>query len=348
MPRVDITKELSDFLRSMRTQNKVPAIELADKINKSPAYISRIENGTIKSIDSENLYALFKILIHENNDKKIAEGIYRSLRIKYKSEEIDKQLWFKNFDTVKCLIPIPDELIDSINNMINSLGIERKQLLFRINSNEALPEKDIINKSIPTNLWYISDFHGQRIKSSIKIEMTAQKLDAILDKVDKNSSYIYIMAIVYYLHKIDKYQERKSITDDENQELMNTVTVYLNKYNFYSVLEKENLLSRTKTQEEYRQILNSFDIENYELVCDILSEVKYVSDCNITYANEKLKAFSENMHWDLGFMLKIVSLNFQELFDLSVTEKTALINEIEMLIDKYLEKSRDRQQIEYY
>ena len=347
MPRAEITIELSDFLRNVRIQNKIPATELANKINKSPAYISRVENGTIKTIDTEDLYTILKTLIHENSDGKIIEDIYRTLRIKYKTEEIERQLWFKNFDTVKCLIPVPDQLIDDFNNRISKLGIDRRYLLYRINSNEALPDKDIVDNTIPTNQWYISDNNNQNFKS-IKLYISAHKFDAILDRIEKSAPYVYILAISFYLLKIEKYTDKIKITDEETQELMNIVTDYLNSNKFYSVLEKENLLSGNKTQEEFRQILNSFDIENYEIICDILSGIKYASDRNITYANEKLKDFSENMHWDLGFMLKIVSLDYCNLNKLSVSEKINLITDINNLIGKYTEKSVDSKQIEYY
>ena len=347
MPRAEITTELSEFLRTVRNQNKIPATELASRINKSPAYISRIENGTIKSIDTEDLYTILKMLVRENNDSKIIEDIYRTLRIRYKTEEIERQLWLKNYDTVKCLIPIPEQLINDLNDRINILGIDRRYLLYRINSNEALSEKDIVDNTIPTNQWYISDNNDQSLKS-IKIYISAQKLDAILDRIETSSPYVFILAIAFYLLKIEKHSDNTVISDDATQELMNIVTDYLNSNRFYSVLEKENLLSGTKTQEEFRQILNSFDIENYELICDILSGIKYASDRNITYANEKLKAFSENLHWDLGFMLKIVSLNYRNLENLSFTEKTNLITEINSLIEKYIEKSADSHQIEYY
>lgn len=345
MSRVVVTNELSDTLRDFRIRNNIQSTDLSLQLKKSPAFISRIEKGTVKTIDSDILYNLLKCLIRDESDIQIAEDIYRSLTFKYSSEEIKKQLWFTNFETVKCYIPIPSNLIDDINNRLSLQKITREYLLYRINSNESIPEDEIDNSSIPKNLWYKSK-SDDRI--SIIISISTEFFNAILDKVKISTPYIYLMAISYYLFKIEKYGDRTEITKDDNLELMKNVTEYLNSFKFYSVSEKNKMLTSSKTREEYRQILNSFDIENYELVNKFLTYIRYASERNITDTNEKLKILNKNMSWDLGFMLKAFSLDYFKLDSLSFTEKKSLIEEINDLITKYLNNSTNQQPIEYY
>lgn len=345
MSRVIITNELSDTIRDFRIRNNIQSTDLSLQLNKSPAFVSRIEKGKVKTIDSETLYKLLKCLIREESDTQIAEDIYRSLTIRYSSEEIKKQLWFTNFDTVKCYIPIPSSLIDDINDKISLMDISREYLLYRINTNEAIPDDEINDTSIPNNIWYISNKDG---RINIKVLIKSEILNAILDKVKISMPYIYIMAISYYLFKIEKYGEKTEITNDEYFELMEKVTEYLNSFKFYSVSEKNKLLASSKSQEEYRQILNSFDVENYELVNRILSLIRYASDRNITDTNDKLKLLYKNMSWDLGFMLKALSLDYYKLDSLSFTEKKSLIGEINDLISSYLKESEHKPPIEYY
>ena len=280
MPRAQITTELAETIKSYRVQNKIQSKDLAAHINKSPGFITRIENGSIKSIDTNILYSILEFVIREDNYSKIAEDIYRTLTIKYTNKELSEQLWFTDFETVKCLIPVPSTLIEDINARMTSAGIDREVLLHRINSNEALTNEEINNSSIPVNHWYTpkNDDPGLR---SIKISIKEKDFIDILDKVKKTSPYIFIMAIALYLLKIEQYGDTIHLQESENQELMCLTTDYLNSYKFYSVSEKNRLLSGIKTKHEYDQILNSFDIENINLIKGIISCIKYASERNI-------------------------------------------------------------------
>ena len=94
MARVIVTQELADTLRSIRIQNKIQAKLLANHINKSPAYISKLENGNIQTIDNNELYDILKLIIGDaGNYDEIAERIYASLKFKYTKKEIEEQVW---------------------------------------------------------------------------------------------------------------------------------------------------------------------------------------------------------------------------------------------------------------
>ena len=94
--------------------------------------------------------------------------------------------------------------------------------------------------------------------------------------------------------------------------------------------------------------MNSFDKDNIEILNDIISGFKIASEQNIITTNKKLKAFGKNMHWDLGFMLRIISMDFSSLKDTSVSNRKILLSEIEDLIIKYKELPEDQNRIETY
>ena len=52
MPRAIVTVGLGETIRNLRLQNKIQAKQLAAHIGKSPAFVSKLENGNIQSIDS--------------------------------------------------------------------------------------------------------------------------------------------------------------------------------------------------------------------------------------------------------------------------------------------------------
>lgn len=334
MPRAEVTAELAETIRNIRIQNKISSRDLAIHINKSPAYISRLENGSIHSIDTEDLYSLLQFITKEDSFIGLAEEIYKSLTIKYSSKEIEEQLWFTNYDTVKCLIPIPDDLIIYIKNMMEQLQISRQILLLRINSNESLPEEEKNDSTIPFNQWY-SRKESNGNAHSIKIHLTDKALDDILDGKLQQSPYVFILAIVFYLLKIEEFNNTVSITNEEDAMLMKKAKDLLNQYKFYSIAEKKAELSRIKSEEDFSKILNSFDTENIEIINDILAGFEAATNHNIADTNEKLKMFKDNMHWDLGFMLRLISLEYKSMDQISISNRKKFLAEVSALITKY-------------
>ena len=110
-------------------------------------------------------------------------------------------------------------------------------------------------------------------------------------------------------------------------------------HKFLCISEKNNLIAEKETQEEVHEILSSFDNANIEILSDIISGFRFASEHNIKTTNEQLQAFRQNMHWDLGFMLRVISLDFKSLEKASFSNKKALISEMEKLVSKYTQLS---------
>ena len=347
MPRAEVTQGLAETIRIIRLRNKIKSKELASLINKSAAYISKLEKGDIRSIDFDELNIILHYISKEESDIDLTEQIYKSLKIRYSDQEIERELWFYNYDTVKCLLPIPRELIQEINDSIKTFGISRQYLLLRINSNERLSESEKYDESIPFNQWYINNMEQPQAKS-IKIKITETELNGILDMSIDVASYIFIFCIVFYLLKIKEYKEQVIISDEQYECLTKETTEKLNSYKFYSISEKNSLLSAEQTKEDAYNILNSFDKDNIAIINDIISGFHVASEQNIKAVNEQLQSFRENMHWDLGFMLKLISLNFNSLQKTNVSNKKELLSEIENLIKKYYSLQDVQNKLEIY
>ncbi len=347
LPRAIVTSSLAETLRSIRLQNKIQAKDLASHLGKSPAFISKLENGLIQTIDTKELYSILEFISGTGSSIQLAEQIYKSLNLKYSTKEIEEQLWFVNYETVDCLLPIPDSLIDEFNSRINHLEITREYLLKRINANEALTDEEKLNESIPFNQWYLPD-QKDGSAQSIKIKLSAEDFCKILDKDYDVAPYVFIFCILFYLLKIEKYSDTTLITEEQNKELMQETTTILNSYKFLSISEKNRLIAETQTKNEIQEILSSFDNDYINILNDILTGFQLASEQNIKSTNEQLKAFSENMHWDLGFMLRIISISFTSLKETSISNRKKLLFEIEELVKHYSELSKDQNRIEEY
>ena len=347
MPRAIVTSGLTETLRSIRLQNKIQAKQLAAHIKKSPAYISRLENGGIHTIDTKELYSILEFISGKESSSDLADHIYKSLQLKYSVKEIEDQLWFTNYETVECQLPIPESLVDNLNLRIKDLNITREYLCRRINANEALTEEEIKDNSLPINQWYHYSLKSDTTHS-IKIHLAERQLDDILDKHLDSAPYVFVMCILFYLLKIEKYHKTVNISESEYKDLLEKANSILNSYKFISISEKNRLLSEKQTYEEMTETLNSFDKENLYIVNDIINGFQFAAEHNIKIANTQLKSFSENMHWDLGFMLKLCSLDFKELDKTSVSNKRKLLADIDILLKKYSDLPDDSNVLETY
>lgn len=347
MPRAIVTPELAETLRSIRLQNKVQAKNLAAHIQKSAAFISKLENGNIQTIDTEELYKILQYISNGSNSTELADQIYKSLKFKYSAKEFEEQVWFINYETVECLLPLPDELIDSFNERIERLNISRQYLHSRINANEALSQEELNDNSIVCNQWYHQK-HKEGNVQSIKICLSEKRLDAILDKKYDVAPYVFVFVIMFYLLKIEYYGNTITLSDEENSALMQKTTDELKKYKFLSISEKNLLIAEKQTKEEIQNLLGSFDKDNIEIISDILSGFRFASEHNIKSTNEQLQQFEQNMRWDLGFMLRVISLDFSSLETTSVSNRKNLLAEIEALIKKYSDLPDAQNRIEEY
>jgi len=277
----------------------------------------------------------------------IVEKIYASLKYKYTPKEIEQQLWFTNFDTVERQIPIPESLVDAVTTNLCSLGITREQLLKRINANEALSDEDNHDASIPCNQWYPQRRIGDGAQS-IKIQLLPEQLDSILDRGVDISPYVFVFAIVFYVFKMECFGDQVEISDDENSDLMSKATNMLNQHKFFSLAEKNALLSGKETETEIFELLNTFDRDNIEIINEIIAKFKFATECNIKDTNIQLDNFRKNMRWDLGFILKVMSLDYKSLETTSVSNKRNLITAIENLIIEYSQMPENMNKIETY
>ena len=349
MSRAVVTPELAETLRNLRLENRIQAKDLADHIGKSRAFISRLENGTIKSIDSKDLLTILNYILDTggNLDDSL-EKIYSLLEFKYTQQEIREQLWFTNYDTVERYIPIPEDLVSYMNQLIDELGITQEYLLSRINANESLTQSEIDDPSIPYNQWYRRTESSNTLDSSIKLQISKDTLHGILSGELDTTPYIFILGILFYLLKIKRYPDRIEISHEEYEELFKDTIDCLNRYKFYSISERNRLMSSQNSSADNDELLSVHDIENRDALSRINSYFKMISDLNIKYANKSLTAFGDNLASDIGFMMRIIGIDYTALDHVSVSNKKELLEEIQKLVSKYSALPEEANIIETY
>ncbi len=353
MAKFKVTYELASTLKSIRIQYNVTAKSVAEYIGKSQSYISKLEKAEIKTIEEEELTKIFKFIYQgvENGQESldsILEKVYGTIELRFSDEEIKSQTWWDTYDTVRRRIPVPTELVEDIVRRMKAINLSSTVLCDRINANEAI-RPDVKNDDrYPFNEWhaYVRNHHVDFYFIKVKIEQ--EYIDRLLNKEIVGTNYITMLAIAFYLHKIEKFGTQVAITTEENTNLNTIARDYLNSFKFFSISEKYKLSRLAKSKEEKEALVSSFDRENQELVNKIIFSYKVYSDIDIQHSNKVFEDVVENLNWDLSFMMAISSLKFSELKDISFTNKKSLLNEIRILIKKYNDLPEEQRKMNDY
>ena len=353
MAKYSVTPELSETLRSVRMQNHISAKAVAEHIGKSQSYMSKLERGDIKSIQDNELTEIFRFIFGNERDLQVfldsALGrILETLELRYSDDEIKEQVWFDNYDTVLRIIPIPEELVDHLNLRIESLGVSIDELCSRINANEGISPNVINTDRYPFNEWQPFVENHKITFRFIKMRVTAQAISDILEKRVRSANYVTLLALAYYITKIEKYGSTIQISDDDEQGVMTEATDFLTQHKFYSISVRAQLSKQMHSDTERKSLLSSFELENLDRVNDILKHFLALSQYDIASTNKQLAAFVRNLEWDSGFIMRLLSIPFFDMANMSFTIKKQMLQDIVSVVKKYKEIPAEQKRIENY
>ncbi len=345
MPKIIVDKKLADTLKSMRVERKMQAKTLADKWGKKAPYISKLENGLIKSIEVEDLIRCLQVIVGTDNRDEFIEELLKTVSFKFSKKEIEKLLWIDNFDTVYRRIPIPEGLVSDIVLRLQSHGISVSQLVDQINSNEFISESMREDAKLPLNEWFNSTD-----RPCIKMRLAYSDVERILNRESKKANYVTLLAICLYLTRlieysqVDTYGLSSEIYDKMNQQ----VTTYLESHRIYTLSRKVELIEQAESEEEIHARLSLHDQENIEIIQDAQQALVFYSNFDVATANETIQQFAQNMHWDSPFIMQIAGMPFSKLDQCSFYIKRNIIEQIRKILDDALKIPAEERRMERY
>lgn len=353
MARFDVTPELASVIKSTRISHNITAKSVAEQIGKSQAYISKLEKGELKSIDQKQLITIFEYILGSETAfqdflNETLLPIFSTLTLRHSKEEIDQQLWYKNFDTILRLIPIPEALIKNIIKEMDDYSVDVNTLVERINSNEMMVHDGRDLSAYPSNTWFIENDKGTIKSVYIKMCLEAQTVSDILSFKIKSTNYMTMFAIVFYLLLFEQYGNSQDLEKDDYSSTWRKAQLYLNQYHFYSLEEKSYLESKAKTESEIEALMSDFDRDNLNTLNDIIRVFKVYSDVDIIKTTKYLSKFKKNLDWDGGFILSLISLGFYSLDNTTTAQRQNILFEISDIVKKYKSLPVDNNAVEFY
>lgn len=352
MARYDVTPELAALIKSTRLAKKVTAKSIVEHIDKSQAYFTKLERGEIKSIDQDELIDIFMFILGSEDafqeflNTTLAETL-TTISLRYSDDEIKKEIWFRNFDEVQRLIPIPKKLVEELVDDMKNNNISIEYLCERINGNECISSdiKDIDTYSY--NFWHSIVENGEFKDTFIKMKLEAEEIGNILSQKNKSSNYVTVLSIAYYIRIIKLNKGPNNITKDEYKILFRETKQYLNEHRFFSLQQKHYLESTAKSDAERESLMSVFDKENAKTINNVIEMFRLFSDFDMLKATEYLNKFEINLKWDCAFIFRLISFEFDKI-TCDVSEKQKLLNEINDLVHKYINIKPEDNPIQLY
>ncbi len=343
MAKVIVEKGLAEAIKSLRTQNGVASKDLADALGKSKSYVSKLEAGKIRTIDSEELIKCFKFISKEEELDEILEQVFKSVSIKYSRKEIEQMLWLDNFDTVYRRIPIPAGFAETYKKRLDESGITYETLTEEINKNLFIPEGEKQLKSIPDNEWF------QAGKNTyIKMKVFPEQVESLLTGKCKKTNYVFLLAIVLYYLRLTEYKEVESFEPELTREISKRAQTILEEYKVYTLSRKSEIVEKAVNSQELLDRLSSHEKENANVIGQFNPLLHLYSYYDVEAANRLIREFTDNMTWDAPFIMEIAGLPFYKLENCSFRLKKKLLNKIRELLNESLKLPEPEKRREEY
>lgn len=340
-------------LKEFRTQYQVKGKDVAEHINKSPAYVSKLEKGQIQQIDKKELVEITNFITKSDDgynlfcEKRVAEANVKDL---------DNDIFFLNFDLIDRQIPISSELVSAIKSKMEEAEISSEGLAAYINQNEDLTpdflyEHKIDSNIVEKNIWipYREADSIEHPHSMIFLEYSAERIEKLINNEINKCEYMFPFAIMYHLLKLSYKRMGHVINDDIISECKIKAEEFLLEYKCYSLAVQARFSEQVSTEDEYMKLLNNTDINNMEYMSEIMSKIIFLTQRDVVYTNEKLKMIVDNFNeCDITFPLAFMATSLLEIKDLQSSLKRQFLDEVKSLVHKYAKIVSTDENIEKY
>lgn len=326
MPTVTVTPAMAQLIKDERKARKIRGDTLSRNLGKTNTFISQIETGKIKEIDSSLFYKIFKEIIDEDNFDSYMNKLTSNTDVfiqKYSVDEINEEKAFLIFEQRFCRIPITDCFISYLEDQLNVLQISGSQLVQEINKNKFLDNPEQYNDN-----EYLIDVlpDGNGFNTAIKFNLKETLIDDIIVRKEKTICYIFSLGIVYNIQlllNVNEY-DAKSIA----RKILDDCGILLphirNNINYLKTMsENSNKFSWTEDKyiDEYNQHIE-----------DILSMYNIAKDVNILDFNNSLERHLINLKDNMPFAISMLA---SPLSEIPQEKKVDFFNEYKQLIKNY-------------
>ncbi|MCC8051548.1 MAG: hypothetical protein LIP10_12995 [Clostridiales bacterium] len=315
LKNVTMTPEIGRALKNYRIAHDVSAKSITNKFGKASSYISKLEKGDIKKVES----FFFINLCNFISDSTDGLGEFICFLSKYyRSCSLETRLSMINMDEFLYDHDI-SLFMEYISSYIRNHQIDKDELVKRINSNT-----DIIGtpgyKVLIENQWIA--LNDNKDKLVIKYNISRKYIDCISAscRIEERPRTIHrgiAEVVLSYLYVLGKETNAKTL--------------------IYKTLEACGIDQKRKTntpKNTFSNVLEPDIVDNFnDFVHSLQTAILLTND----YGAKRLKQMCDNMNTDLSFCFAFMSEDLKSLSSKSKDTKQEFLNELRELIKKYAE-----------
>lgn len=347
MAKFDVTPELGEILRITRIQNNIASKILAARLERSPAYISKLEKGEIRTIEESELTSILEYIVTDGDSfTEKLETVTETLVQHYSREICNQQLWLRTYDWVTRRVSVPPGLIQELNHAYDLTPTNIVSLIAKINANAELPKAFLNDKIFPYNQW-LPGVGGDGLQY-IKLKLDPDEIIQVLCEIREETSYLLLYAIVRYLYRFKRYRDVTVLTEEQVTEVSLYTSQKLASYGIRTIVNQVWQRRDEVVQKNLSSMLSSPNPEVDSFAEEMISLISILTRLGLPNGAESLRCLTSSLEWDPAFTERIMCLPFSDLEGVSYTNKKRLLAEIGQLIQKYKDLPPAQKSLESY
>lgn len=340
-----VTPELATLLKTVRGQNGISSKSLAEHIDKSPSYISKLEAGSVRRIQKEDLTEILEY-ISEGDDfyEEKLPNLVRTLYSFMDPAELMQQSWLLQYDIVDRPIEVGADLARDLGLRIQNCGETPEQLTTLINMNvdSSASRKIPVNEVRSVEMEQDHFFFIQAFVDENTVE-TLSRCEPV------KTTYNAIYSIVFYLNRLKDYgPAQKKMPPDMARKVLAETTEFLEFHNIHSLTGYGHALTTSEFQNSQLHILGAVTLKDSDALMKIVSNLQKAAEVNPDGTNLAVNHLAESLDWDPAFMLKLMGFSFNRLDGMSYTYKKELLERILSLLNEYASMPEEQKKMETY
>lgn len=336
-----VTDELAKLLKTLRVQRGIPAKDLAERLGKSPSYLSKLEGGAVRTIDKDALAALLGLLVggvgfYED----VLPAAVRALRGIADDRALSVQLWLLHFDVVERPVDVPPAMARDMAANFAVAGADARSIAELLDANVDSELSD----AFPVNQMVAIDYEGTP-RLMARVSVSPDHVDAILSGRESRTTYFLLYNIVHAMFRMRAHPRVSTkLPPDDAARILRAVATYLGRWNIHSLTGFSHLIS----SDDFIARQAPLAAGSAGVVERISAKLAEVVAHDPLHAINQLNAFLDTLEWDPAFALQIAGLPLAELGEVSFANKRRLLERIRTDIDELDQMDDFDKRIERY
>ena len=345
MEKSTVTPEMLFVIKTIRLQSGLSSKDLAEKIGRSPSYLSKLEKGSVRKISREELENILEnIMPGEEDFTARLKTVVRTYLSFYPRKSLYDQMWLLDLDVIQRQVEVPPAMAAYLRDLAEKSGSDYSGAEEWINSNR----ESYIRGGFPENEIIVMDVAGRKLPV-MRIKLTPGTVGDVLDGKVAYVSYYVIQSITFALIRLERYGEEE-LAVSEGHWLIQECARVLEEYGISSTTDYLSLISSSGLADTHgSSSLSDTFSETSQTTLGLIGEhLKAAAEHDTVGASQIFDSFEKNFEWDAGFVMKLIGIKYYEMDDISHSMKKQFFTDLERLIERYRSMSDYERTIEKY